>query len=133
MPLLEYGLPLTDLAPEELCGEFIIHPSEASWPELYRRYNDKFYNIMALTEMVRVIPVHSADCERGFNYMKMVKSIEMVRVIPVHSADCERAFNYMKMVKSDTRSRLGQVALTLLLRVQMDSPEIENLDPEEAL
>ena len=51
----------------------------------------------------------------------------------MHSADCERAFNYMKMVKSDTWSRLGQKVLTSLLRVQMNSPETENFDREEAL
>ena len=59
--------------------------------------------------------------------------IEMIRVVPVHSADCERAFSHMKMVKSSIRSRLGQVALTSLLRVQIESPAIEDFDPEEAL
>ncbi|KAJ7998204.1 hypothetical protein DPEC_G00220170 [Dallia pectoralis] len=49
------------------------------------------------------------------------------------TADCERGFNLMKQVKSDWRSGLRPYTLSDLLTVQLSSPDIEHFDPDSAI
>ncbi|KAK0134949.1 Zinc finger protein 862 [Merluccius polli] len=59
--------------------------------------------------------------------------MDLVMSIPVSTADCERGFNTMKQVKTDWRSKLTSASLTDLLMVQLSSPEIRNYDPSTAI
>ncbi|KAK9971512.1 hypothetical protein ABG768_024875 [Culter alburnus] len=65
--------------------------------------------------------------------------VDLILTVPASTADCERGFNQMKLVKSDGRSRLTSRSLCDLLlsssgpTVQLSSPSIENYDPTPAI
>lgn len=71
--------------------------------------------------------VHGSACPDIMNLM------DLIQVIPVATADCERGFNVMKRVKSDWRSRLNADTLSDLLLVQLTSPNIPDYDPGPAV
>jgi len=55
--------------------------------------------------------------------------VDLVLCMPASTADCERGFNVMKMVKSDWRSSLKDETLSDLLFVYLSSPSIKDFDP----
>ncbi|KAK7168667.1 hypothetical protein R3I93_004855 [Phoxinus phoxinus] len=59
--------------------------------------------------------------------------VDVLLSIPASTADCERGFNLMKQVKSDWRSGLRSDTLSDLLTVQLSSPDIEDFDPDSAI
>ncbi len=64
---------------------------------------------------------------------KFLSLVDLILTVPASTADCERGFNQMKLVKSDWRSRLTSRSLCDLLTVQLSSPSIENYDPTPAI
>lgn len=103
--------------PEKICDQwtmlktrlFLEHTSlqNLTWPDVGR--------------------MHSDSCQEVLNLM------DLIQTIPVGTADCERGFNVMKMVKSDWRSRLDANTLSDLLVVQLTSPDIPDYDPAPAV
>ncbi|XP_061745138.1 zinc finger protein 862-like isoform X1 [Nerophis ophidion] len=59
--------------------------------------------------------------------------LDLVLCKPASIADCERGFNVMKMVKSDRRSSLKCETLSDLLVVHLSSPSIKDFDPSPAV
>lgn len=59
--------------------------------------------------------------------------VDLVLCMPASTADCERGFNAMKMVKSDWRSSLNCETLSDLLMVHLSSPSIKEFDPSPAV
>ncbi len=55
--------------------------------------------------------------------------VDLVLCMPASTADCERGFNVKKMVKSDWRSSLKCETLSDLLMVHLSSPSIKDFDP----
>lgn len=46
-----------------------------SWSEVNRKHGELCPDVLDLMDLVMSIPVSTADCERGFNTMKQVKSL----------------------------------------------------------
>ncbi|KAM9559994.1 zinc finger protein 862-like [Salvelinus alpinus] len=59
--------------------------------------------------------------------------VDLVLSFPASTAECERGFNTMKQVKTDWRSNLKSDTLSDLLMVQLSSPEIREYDPIKAV
>lgn len=59
--------------------------------------------------------------------------VDLVLSLPTSTAECERGFNSMKQVKTDWRSNLRSDTLSDLLMVQLSSPEIREYDPTKAV
>lgn len=78
-----------------------------TWPEINRSLKHQCPDILSLVDLVLALPASTADCERGFNQMKLEKS--------------------------DWRSRLTTSSLCDLLVVQLSSPSIEDFDPNPAV
>lgn len=78
-----------------------------TWPEINRSLQPQCPDILSLVDLILTVPASTADCERGFNQMKLVKS--------------------------DWRSRLTSRSLCDLLTVQLSSASIENYDPTPAI
>ena len=74
--------------------------------------------------------VYNATQDQCANVLKVVS---IILTIPVHSADCERGFSYMKHIKSDWRSCLSILHLNDIMRVKMLTPEVGQFDPMAAL
>ena len=81
--------------------------SVISWPVINRRFSKDHPNILALVDLVLTIPAHSADAERGFSEMKMVKT--------------------------DWRSGLRPAILSDLLFIMFHTEAIGKYDPTDAV
>ena len=78
-----------------------------TWAELNRKYVKELPNIFKLVDLVLSLPASTAECERGFNSMKQIKS--------------------------DWRSALGRDALNDLMTVILTSSDINEFDPKDAI
>ena len=59
--------------------------------------------------------------------------IDLLLTIPVATAECERGFSRMKIIKNDYRTCLRSTVLTNIMRIQLDSPSLSAFDPLEAI
>ncbi|KAG1682967.1 4-aminobutyrate aminotransferase, mitochondrial [Nymphon striatum] len=58
---------------------------------------------------------------------------ELVLVLPLNTACCERGFLQMKIIKSDWRSSLTPKTLDSLMRIVIDGPDIDTFDPSRSV
>ena len=49
-------------------------------------------------------------------------------VIPIHSADCERGFSTLGRIRTKLRSWLNNTSLNSLLMISMEGPDVKYLD-----
>uniref|UniRef100_A0A1A8GAA0 HAT C-terminal dimerisation domain-containing protein n=2 Tax=Nothobranchius korthausae TaxID=1143690 RepID=A0A1A8GAA0_9TELE len=84
--------------------EFI---KKVTWCELNRRYFEECPNVLQLVDLLLTLPASTAECERGFNHMKMIKS--------------------------DWRSSLSGKSVGELMSVLLLSADIKNFDPKPAI
>ncbi|XP_072030697.1 zinc finger protein 862-like [Amphiura filiformis] len=61
------------------------------------------------------------------NFLRL---IDLVLTIPATSAEAERGFSVLKMVKTDTRNRLDGKSMNTLLRIKLLAPSEADFDPE---
>ena len=59
--------------------------------------------------------------------------VDLILSIPASSADAERGFNRLKMVKSDWRSKLSDVHLSEQMTIMLEGPSILQFDPMPAI
>ena len=81
--------------------------ASASWVDINKRWGQRCPNILALVDYILTLPASSAICERGFSKMKQIKS--------------------------DFRSRMSSSTLTMLMRIILATPCIEEFDPVPAI
>ena len=58
--------------------------------------------------------------------------VQILLVLPISSANCERAFSAQKRIKSDVKSSLSTSRLSDLIRISTEGPELELFDPSTA-
>ena len=56
---------------------------------------------------------------------------KICRVIPIHTADVERTFSQLKLIKTSIRNRMAEKTLDSLLRIVTEGPCIEGPCIEE--
>jgi hypothetical protein len=61
------------------------------------------------------------------------KLIDLILTLPAHSADAERGFSEMKLVKSDWHSCLRPSILSDLLFIIFHTYDIPSYDPTDAI
>ena len=71
--------------------------------------------------------------EFGLQFPNILSLMDLILSIPPSSADCERGFSQVKLVKNDWRSTLTNDSLNDLLMVQLETPSIEEYDPKPAI
>ena len=54
--------------------------------------------------------------------------VSVILVMPFTTADCERSFSAMNLIKTDSRNRLGDILNELMLLYDMTSEETEKID-----
>ena len=77
------------------------------WQRIFAEYSERFPNILMLVEIMLVLPLATACCERGFSTLKRIKS--------------------------DWRSRLETETLDNLMRISIDGPDLESYNAARAL
>ena len=63
----------------------------------------------------------------------MSKIAKICRVIPIHTADVERTFSQLRLIKTSTRNRLQEKSLDSLLRIAIEGPPVEEFPIREAV
>ena len=58
---------------------------------------------------------------------------KICRVVPVHTADVERTFSQMKLIKTRIRNRMQEKTLDSLLRIAIEGPTIEQFPVQEVV
>ena len=91
---------------------FFLHSEAAdipklTWSVINRKYSENHQNILAVINLVQTLPASSAEVERGFSQLKILKS--------------------------DIRSTLSEERLNDLLAVKLLSADIQNFDPMPAI
>ncbi|XP_070537590.1 uncharacterized protein C17orf113-like [Ptychodera flava] len=56
------------------------------------------------------------------------KLAKIYRVLPCHTADAERTFSQLKIIKTVPRNRLNQASLDGLIRIAVDGPPVHEFD-----
>ncbi len=69
----------------------------------------------------------------GESYPNILNVVDLIRTLPASSAENERAFTQMKLVKSDRRSRMKNAALNDLMVIQLSSPPVDQFNPDPAI
>ena len=66
-----------------------------------------------------------------FNNITII--IDLLLSLPPTSVACETTFSQMKLIKTSRRTRLRPSTLNNLLLVKLESPKIENFEPEDSI
>lgn len=88
------------------CSEASDIP-KLSWHTIFKKYKGHYNNILSLIELLLTLPASSAEVERGFSQLKMLKS--------------------------NLRSRLGEGLLNNLLAIKLLSCDISTFDAQLAI
>ena len=77
------------------------------WQIIYKHHKDNFPNLFKLARLALIIPLQTADCDRGFSRQNLIKDAQ--------------------------RNRHSSERLTKLMRLSLLKESIENFDFDEAL
>ena len=80
---------------------------QAVWQAMFTDFAERFCNVLMLIEILLVLPVCTACCERGFSCMSRIKT--------------------------QYRSKLDTVTLDYLLRIGIDGVSSADFDPQRAI
>ena len=89
-----------------------------------------FHNLQMLqytTLWQRMLNEYSED------YHNILMVVEIILVLPISTASCERGSSALKRIKNDWRSCLCNAALESLLRIVIDGPEVSDFDAMDTL
>ena len=56
-------------------------------------------------------------------FPNMAQFARICGVIPIHTADVERTFSQLKLIKTRTRNRMNKKTLDSLLRIVLEGPD----------
>ena len=62
------------------------------------------------------------------NFPNLIKLAAIALTLPVHSADCERGFSVQNNIKTYDRNRLHAERLDTLTTIMVEGPEMSNFD-----
>lgn len=74
----------------------------------------------------------SANATISSLYPTLSKLASIALIVPVSTADCERGFSTMNRIKTDSRNRLKTGTLDKLIRLSSEGPELDRFDFERA-
>ena len=81
--------------------------SKLSWPEVNRLYHEECGKVLSVIDLILTLPASSAENERGFSSMKLLKS--------------------------NRRTKMSGGTLDKLMSIQMCTTTVDQFDPEPAI
>ena len=78
--------------------------------------------------MKQVFCTLTTSASLGSAYPQLLKVAQICLVVPVSTADCERGFSAMVRVKSKLRKQMSNKTLNYCLRILIEGPEMEHFD-----
>ncbi|KAL7390330.1 hypothetical protein ABVT39_019076 [Epinephelus coioides] len=73
------------------------------------------------------------DPERLQSFPNLLMVVEIILVLPLSTAACERGFSAMKRVKTDWRSNLSVDMLWKLLYINIERPAVADFNAKRVL
>ena len=58
---------------------------------------------------------------------------ELALILPIHTADCERGFSKQNLIKSKSRNRIGDAALNRLMPISIEGKPLDEFHFVESL
>ena len=71
--------------------------------------------------------------EQTLKFPDILKVVEIILLLPMNTAACERGFSKMNIIKSDYRTQLQSVSLNNLMYLSIDGPSVQEFDPQPAI
>ena len=102
--------------------------TKAEWSTLKRLVIDQRYPTGHLDTLWPIIHQHHKDM-----FPNLVKLASIAMVLPVHTADVERGFSAQNMVKTHLRNRIKAETLQNLLVIKIEGPPMAEFDFQSAL
>lgn len=94
------------------------------WPQFKCLLSDRFRS-QTFSDMCSSV---LANTDFAYTFPNISKLLRIAIVMPVSSADCERGFSRYNLVKTALRNRLKPESVNILLTLTIDTPSIENMD-----
>ena len=66
-------------------------------------------------------------------YPNITTFAKICRVVPIHTADVERTFSQLKLIKTSRRNRMNEKTLDSLLRIATEGPPVKDFQVTEAV
>ena len=79
-----------------------------------------------------IMSTMSANTTFSSLYPTLSKLASIALIVPVSTADCERGFSTMNRIKTDPRNRLKMTTLDKLIRLSSEGPELDEFNFERA-
>ncbi|XP_051533754.1 zinc finger protein 862-like [Myxocyprinus asiaticus] len=67
------------------------------------------------------------------DYKNILELVQLMLVLPISAAQCERGFSAQNQIKNSTRSCLGVSTTEDLMRISLEGPSVEEFDPTPAV
>ena len=101
----------------------------AEWPS-FRQFLRDSYGQKKHREVIQAL---CFDSVLASIYPNMAVMAKICQVIPIHSADVERTFSQLKVIKTNIRNRMNEQTLDLLLRIVIEGPPLQDFPVAEAV
>lgn len=69
----------------------------------------------------------------GHRFPNVLMLVEIMLILPLSTACCERGFSVMGKIKADCRSCLSVDILDCLMRIQIEGPGVAEFNPQPGL
>ena len=67
------------------------------------------------------------------SFPNCLELFDLLLSLPASSAECERGFSQMKIIKNEYRNRLGSSSMSDLMLIKLHSPDIADFEPCQAI
>lgn len=74
-----------------------------------------------------------AESSDSNEYTNLCKLLNFILILPFSTAECERGFSQLNLIKSDIRNRLSTDTVNDLLMVKLYGPNLTDFCPDEAI
>ena len=128
--LLDYGNAEIKALSEQF--EDAVASSEVCQEEWngYRQFLRMSTNLTKLSEVINDLCTNDTTAAL---FPNMAQFARICRVIPIHTADVERTFSQLKLIKTRTRNRMNEKTLDSLLRIVLEGPDVDKFPVADAV
>ena len=111
-----------------LCDQFAINKSKAKL-----ELKDFVHYAKSAPKTDFLNSLSNSDNMYATMFPNLAKLAGIYKVLPPHTADCERDFSNMKLIKTDIRNRMSENTLDCLMRISLEGPPLEKFPYERAV
>ena len=129
---MEYGVQEIETLAQHYQGLQIIGSIEECIDEwkTYRQFLLDNCSDMRFSEVIQDLCINSTTATIFPNMSTLAK---ICRVIPIHTADVERTFSQLKLIKTPIKNRMQEQTLDSLLRIVILGPPLDSFPVNEAV